>query len=567
MVQAFPLASALQSPYRAADPAMTKPFCLLVLTASLLVPRAVRAQVPFGAVAANYLYKVSRLLADPARTRVYISDTTSNSVVVIDTTTLKVVATVPIGSDPVDMAVSLDGNTLYVANSGSTLAAIALLDLNTLTVQGTFSLASAPTGIAAGQGGRIYVSVSPDEFSTAIYQLDGTTGAVQATFNSADYDENLLTLSPDGNTLYVASNSEEPGDLKSFDVSTATPVALQDNSRVSDAPPVLVVSHQGKYLCLPSYDSFTYLYSTTDLNAYYGTLTSAEGSGTGPLAFSPDDSLVYQVVGSDVDIFNTTSFTEVNHVLLPGASEESSPGIIRQMAIDHTGRYLFVGVISDTSPPADSGRLIVIATGTGTLTPPSIVPVISGNLSVVGAETAPFTYQIMASNQPTRYAATGLPDGLGTDPYTGLISGTPQEAGRFVATLQATNLGGTGTASLTITVAPGLPSVMLTANLPAVIAGGPDFGEFTVSLSEAQDHDVVINFAVKGSAVNGTDYALFKGTKKIKAGQTSKPIKIIPQGDLEGAAKKVVTLNLAPGNGYTIGTLDQVKVKIFAPVP
>ena len=106
----------------------------------------------------------------------------------------------------------------------------------------------------------------------------------------------------------------------------------------------------------------------------------------------------------------------------------------------------------------------------------------------------------------------------------------------------------------------------MTANLPTVPAEDSNaIGEFTLVLSAAQDHDVFVNLMIKGTALNGTDYVLLKDTKKIKAGHTSKPIKIVPQGDLGGAAKKTVALTLAPGTGYAVGTTGKVKVKILAP--
>ena len=432
---------------------MKRLFCLFVATALLLAPRAVRAQDPLGSVAAIYSYNASKVLADPVRSRVYVTDTVSNSVVVIDTTTLKATASVTIGSDPVDMAISPDGNTLYVANGGSTLAAIVLLDLNTLTVSATYPLANPPVAIAAGLSNRLYVSASPDGFSTAIYQLDATTGAVQTTFNSGYYDNNLLTLSVDGKTLYDAENQDEPGDLKSFDVSTATPALAQTNSRISDFPPVLVVSHNGKYLCLPSYSNSTYLYSTADITTYYGSFSSTGNYGSGPLAFSLDDSLVYQVFGSTLDVFSTATFTQVNTVTLPSYSTDGVTDTPNQVVIDNTGSYLFVSTSSyNNSSNVAVGQLTVVTTGTGTLTPSSILPSITGGLSVTGTQNTAFTYQITATGSPTSYAATSLPDGLSVNPATGLISGSPTSYGYYSAQISATNASGTATAYLAINV-------------------------------------------------------------------------------------------------------------------
>lgn len=108
------------------------------------------------------------------------------------------------------------------------------------------------------------------------------------------------------------------------------------------------------------------------------------------------------------------------------------------------------------------------------------------------------------------------------------------------------------------------PTVTLTATAPTVTVGSGQVGEFTLSLSAAQSSDVVVNFIIKGTAVNGTDYVELSGAKKIKAGKTSKPIKVEPLGNLGGANKKTVKLALEPGTGYTVGTMGKVKVSILA---
>lgn len=103
-----------------------------------------------------------------------------------------------------------------------------------------------------------------------------------------------------------------------------------------------------------------------------------------------------------------------------------------------------------------------------------------------------------------------------------------------------------------------LPVVTLSATKVIAAADSSGPGVFTLTLSAVQDHDVVVNFTIKGSAVNGTDYVLLKTSKKIKAGKTSKSIKVTPLGTGNGT----VLLTLQPATSYTVGTTGKVKVKI-----
>lgn len=452
---------------------------LFALFAVLLAPYVSRAQDPLGSIAAVFPFAPSKLLADPTRTRIYAAVPATNSIVVIDTTTLQAIATVPIGSDPVDMAISMDGNTLYVANNGSTLAAIGILDLNLLTTRTSFALPGSPVAIAAGLNGRVYASITSDNFEFIIYQFDGTSGTIQATFNDSYYDNGEFQISPDGKTLYEASTGTEPGSLKSFDVSTATPTALQTNTNASENNSQLVISHNGLYICLPSgggnpgaSNYSTYLFSTADITSHYGSF--ANGAYPGPLAFSPDDSLVYQTrYGSDfvLDVFNTQTFFKTEEVSLPTIGAEGYPDNILSIVTDNTGSYLFISESSDEGTTS-TGQLAVLTTGSGTLTPSSILPVITSATTVSGTEGVAFNYQITASNTPTSFNATNLPAGLSVNTATGVISGTPTAETYTAVTISATNASGTATATVDIDIEYGsLTPVFTTTSLPSGTVG------------------------------------------------------------------------------------------------
>jgi formylglycine-generating enzyme required for sulfatase activity len=124
------------------------------------------------------------------------------------------------------------------------------------------------------------------------------------------------------------------------------------------------------------------------------------------------------------------------------------------------------GLISGT--PTTAGQTTVTlratnsaGTGTSTLTlnlTQSLVqgvPAITSGTSAGGIIGGPFTYQTMATNNPTSFNATGLPAGLSVNTSTGLISGTLNAAGQFPITLTATNSTGVGSATLALAVSLG----------------------------------------------------------------------------------------------------------------
>ncbi len=79
-------------------------------------------------------------------------------------------------------------------------------------------------------------------------------------------------------------------------------------------------------------------------------------------------------------------------------------------------------------------------------------PAVNSAPTATATASVAFGYQITATNSPASYNATGLPAWLSVNTSSGVISGTPPQAGTFNVTVSATNAGGTGSASLAITV-------------------------------------------------------------------------------------------------------------------
>ncbi|BDI32103.1 hypothetical protein CCAX7_41540 [Capsulimonas corticalis] len=163
--------------------------------------------------------------------------------------------------------------------------------------------------------------------------------------------------------------------------------------------------------------------------------SAATASGTVGTAFS------YQITASN----SPTSYSATG--LPAGLSVNTSSGLI-------SGTPTAAGTSTVTLGATN-------ATGTGnktlTITIAVAAPVISSAATATGTVGAAFSYQITASNSPTSYSASGLPAGLSVSTSTGLISGTPTASGTSTVTLGATNAGGTGNKTLTITINPATP--------------------------------------------------------------------------------------------------------------
>jgi|GEM_PF-913588 len=87
-----------------------------------------------------------------------------------------------------------------------------------------------------------------------------------------------------------------------------------------------------------------------------------------------------------------------------------------------------------------------------------------------------FSYQIVANNNPTSYAASGLPPGLSINTTSGVISGTPTTPGAYTVGLTASNANGDGTATLTI-------NVQANPNAPAINGNLIAYGQINTAFA------------------------------------------------------------------------------------
>jgi formylglycine-generating enzyme len=198
-------------------------------------------------------------------------------------------------------------------------------------------------------------------------------------------------------------------------------------------------------------------------------ITSAlSAAGTEGVAFS------YQITANN----NPTSF---NATSLPsGLAISTSSGLISGTP---TTSSTFTSTITAIGT---SGT----ATGTLKLTIAPPAPVITDTATVTGTAMLPFDFTITASNSPTGFTATNLPDGLMVSSSTGLISGTPTAlaatTGTYSVTVTASNITGTGTGAFDIVIDT-LPLPTITSTLSA-----------TGTINELFNYQIVANAGVTG---------------------------------------------------------------------
>ena len=209
------------------------------------------------------------------------------------------------------------------------------------------------------------------------------------------------------------------------------------------------------------------------------------------------------------------------------------------------------GMISGTPAGSGTSNVTISATnagGTGSAILVIVVvplpPVITSGTSVTGLVNSTFSYQITAINNPTSYSASGLPNGVNVNTASGLISGTPTVAGTSVATINAINAGGTGSASLTIVV------------------GGTSVSYFTIS-NIASPQVVNVPFSVSITAYDSSNIVItnYAGTVSLSATGASGSLPVSPafaSGFVNGVwtgnvAVQAVSTNVVLGAGDGAG--------------
>jgi YVTN family beta-propeller protein len=228
----------------------------------------------------------------PSGSHVYVGNTDSNTVSVIATASNTVVGTVSVGTDvgPAGLAIHPNGSRLYVANQF--FDSVTVIDTASLAVVGTVTVGGEPVGVAVNPAGtRLYVT---NNGSNTVSVVDTATLTVVATVPVGQRPIGVA-VNPSGTRVYVtnvmghrdASNVLRPT-LSVLDASTNTTITTV---QVGSSPRGVAVHPSGSHVYVANGFSGTVSVIETAGNTVVATPTL--GVGLYGIGVTPSGSHVY----------------------------------------------------------------------------------------------------------------------------------------------------------------------------------------------------------------------------------------------------------------------------------
>lgn len=255
----------------------------------------------------------------------------------VDVASGEVVARLPTGHGPHEVAISPDGRRAVVGDygdRGTVGQSLTLIDIPARRVTGTISFAPyrRPHGIAWMPDGRRVIATA--EMDSAVVVVDTETGRVERAIRTGAAGSHMLALSADGQKVYTANIPS--GTVTAMDVERGEATGTGRAGRFSEG---LALSPDGAEVWVGNRDDNTVSVIDTRTLATVATLPAAQLPYR--VAFTPDGRqvLVANPMSSQIRVFDRAARRESAAIVM--AYPEGGQGEPLGLAVTPDGRYVF----------------------------------------------------------------------------------------------------------------------------------------------------------------------------------------------------------------------------------
>lgn len=331
------------------------------VTAFDLVNMTTAATIPVGE-------NPSDIAVSPTRNEVYVVNTGSGSVSVIDAVTNKVAATIGVHREPKSISVDADGARAYVANAGSNN--VSAIDLGKRREVGAAGVGESPSVVRVSPDGATLVVTNREGGSVSV--VDAQRMKVRSVFSGCPQASDAVIL-PDSSKAFVACTgghqvmslglarapSQNPADEKD------RLLALLD---VGPAPVHLALKPDGGEIFVSNFGSDTISEIATGANEVGGAYVVGANPSGGVV--TADNSTLWVSSSSDntVAAYSIDDGVRVNNVQVgegPGPLALSGNGFLLLAVDRESGDVSVVKTISYTSKgqPITGSLFTVLSAG------------------------------------------------------------------------------------------------------------------------------------------------------------------------------------------------------------
>jgi len=280
----------------------------------------------------------------------YVANAGGNNVSVIDAGSSTVIATVPVGSFPADVAVNPAGTHAYVTNRDS--GTVSVIDTAMNTVAATVAVGDSPVDVAVNPAGtRAYVT---NRDGNTVSVIDTATNMVVATIPVLT--PNAVAFNPSGTRAYVTNlNSNTVSVINALTNDVVASIA------VGSSPADVAVNPAGTRAYVTNRDSETVSVIDTAANTVVATIPAGDRptgvaiNRSGTRAYVTDVSIVFggesrfDFIGA-VSVIDTATNTVVATILVGSfpADVAVNPAGTRAYVTEEDGTVSVIDTASNT---------------------------------------------------------------------------------------------------------------------------------------------------------------------------------------------------------------------------